>query len=103
MESLILESYSTENLQFMENLQWEWQRLYQEALVELDNDKLPERVAAAETAIMDRMQALSPNRPNVSERHALEDGLATLRILKREVLGLQDPNGEAPSSTGRED
>ena len=34
----------------------EWQNEYQAALVEIDREKLPERVVASETAIFNRLQ-----------------------------------------------
>ena len=65
-----------------------WQKTYQEALIEIDGNKLKERVAAAESAIFNRLQAMSPNRDTVNERQAIEDALSSLRYLKRETLGL---------------
>jgi hypothetical protein len=58
---------------------------YQPALVEFDLQKLPERVQAAETAIFKRLQAISQNIDNQAERQAIEDALASLRLLKREM------------------
>lgn len=86
----------------MENLQWpEWQKLYQDAVLELDKDRLQERVTVAEAAMFSRLQAMSPTVDSLSERHAIEDALATLRILKRESLGFRDLNGQSPNQTGR--
>jgi hypothetical protein len=68
----------------------EWQHEYQAALLELDNEKLRERVAAAETAIFNRLQAISQGSNNTAERQALEDALASLRVLKRDNLGFPD-------------
>ena len=74
--------------QMIESLPYpRWQKPYQEALIEIDNDKLKERVAAAESAIFNRLQAMSPNRDTLNERQAIEDALASLRYLKRETLG----------------
>jgi hypothetical protein len=63
----------------------EWQADYQAALVELDPEKLPKRVEAAETAIFKRLQTLSGNQDSHAERQAIEDALASLRLLKREM------------------
>src|SRR5437899_5200973 len=49
----------------------EWQNKYQVALLELDRKKLLERVKAAETAIFNRIQAISPE--HAAERQAIED------------------------------
>ena len=64
----------------------EWQHEFQAALLELDRKKLLERVTAAETAIFNRIQAISPS--HAAERQAIEDALANLRVLRRDNLGL---------------
>jgi hypothetical protein len=68
----------------------EWQNEYQAALVELDRKKLPERVVASETAIFNRLQAISQSSDHQAERQAIEDALAALRVLKRDELGFPD-------------
>ena len=64
----------------------EWQNEYQAALLELDRKKLLERVTAAETAIFNRIQGISPT--HAAERQAIEDALANLRVIRRDNLGL---------------
>ena len=54
--------------------------------LELDRKKLLERVTAAETAIFNRIKAILPN--HAAERQAIEDALASLRVLRRDNLGL---------------
>jgi len=68
----------------------EWQNEYQVALLELDRKKLLERVKAAETAIFNRLQAISHSSDAHAERQAIEDALASLRVLKRDNLGFPD-------------
>jgi hypothetical protein len=68
----------------------EWQVEYQAALLELDPKQLSERVKAAETAIFTRLQAISRDANSHAERQAIDDALASLRVLKREVLGFPD-------------
>src|SRR5205823_8734788 len=68
----------------------EWQHEYQAALLELDTEKLRERVAAAETAIFNRLQAISQGSNHTAERQAIEDAFASLRVLKRDNLGFPD-------------
>ena len=68
----------------------QWQNEYAAALVELDREKLPERVAAAETAIFNRLQTISQSSDHRAEHQAIEDALAALRVLKRENLGFPD-------------
>jgi hypothetical protein len=99
MERQITESQNMGN-PVMEPLEGpEWQRLYRDALVELDMNILQERLAAAEAAILLRLQALLPTRDCLSERYAIEDALANLRILKRESLGLDDTTDQSPNRT----
>jgi hypothetical protein len=68
----------------------EWQAEYQAALLELDPKTLFERVTAAETAIFNRLQAISHSADGRAERQAIEDALAALRVLKRDTLGFPD-------------
>jgi hypothetical protein len=67
-----------------------WQHEYQAALLELDPKTLLERVKAAETAIFNRLQAISRRADSHAERQAIEDALAGLRVLKRDNLGFPD-------------
>jgi len=79
----------------MEGMQYpEWQKLCQDALVELDKDKLPERVAAAEAAIVSRLQAMEAGDDSLKERQAIADALANLRVLKRESIGYSNGREE---------
>jgi len=68
----------------------EWQHEFRNALLELDTEKLRERVAAAETAIFNRLQVISQGSNHTAERQAIEDALASLRALKRDNLGFPD-------------
>jgi hypothetical protein len=68
----------------------EWQNQYQAALVELDREKLSERLAAAEAAIFNRLQTIARSSDHQAERQAIEDALAGLRVLTREKLGFPD-------------
>jgi hypothetical protein len=68
----------------------EWQREYLAALLELDSQKLKERVEAAESAIFKRLQSISHSPDNDAERQAIEDAIAGLRVLKRDRLNFPD-------------
>jgi len=68
----------------------EWQHDYEVALLELDPQKLSERIANAEAAIFKRLQAISQSPNHVAERHAIEDALANVLVLKKESLGFPD-------------
>jgi len=67
-----------------------WQNEYQAALVEVDRQKLKQRVEAAETAIFKRLQHLSQNSDDFVERQVIEDALKSLRAIKRDELGFPD-------------
>ena len=67
-----------------------WQTCYRDALIELDEDKLIERVRQAERAIVDRLEALPTCRESLMELQAIEDALANLRCLKRETFATSE-------------
>ncbi len=67
-----------------------WQHEFQDALLEEGREKLLEQVRAAEAAIFNRLQAISRSPDHESEREAIQDALASLRILKRDRLGFPD-------------
>ena len=62
----------------------EWQKPYHEALIEVDENKLGERLSAAQAAISKRLQALSGDPNHHAERQAIQDALASIRVLKRD-------------------
>jgi hypothetical protein len=68
----------------------EWQSAYKAALLELDPKQLIGRVTVAETAIFNRLQAVSNSTDSQAERQAIEDALAALRVLKRDRLNFPD-------------
>ena len=65
----------------------QWQNEYQAALVELDPEKLSERVAAAETSIYKRLQKISQTSDHQAKRQAIEEAVAGLRILQEGQSG----------------
>ncbi len=66
-----------------------WERLYEQALLELDPLKLENKVVVAETAVRKRLEELGTNgdrssqRQSFAERHKLEDALFSLRCLRQ--------------------
>lgn len=68
----------------------EWQKSYQQALVELDDAKLQQRVSEAETTILKRLQDISRSPDRRMEREAIENALGFLRVLKREKVEYTD-------------
>ena len=64
----------------------EWERPFQEALLEFDSRRLKERVAAAEAKIFKRLHVISGSQNGLAERQAIADALSSLRVLKRDIL-----------------
>jgi hypothetical protein len=65
-----------------------WQREYESALLETDKSVFFKRVEAAEAAILTRRDALEHDSSSPTERVAIEDALANLRVVKRDQLRL---------------
>lgn len=64
----------------------EWEQLYQQALLELDNAKLTESIFVAEQAARKRLLEIQSNgngNGEFEERHKLEDALTSLSCLRR--------------------
>jgi hypothetical protein len=59
----------------------QWRVLYQSAMLELDLAKLPERIVAARSAVLDRI-ADGFSKPSDCEQIALRDALEGLRALQ---------------------
>jgi hypothetical protein len=67
-----------------------WQQPYQDALLELDAERLNQRILDAETAIFQRLQELTPNTDHHEERSAISDAISGLRVLKTTKLHFPD-------------
>ena len=64
-----------------------WHALYQAALFETDRAKIPERIDAAEKAILDRVKQLFVvNKDHIEEDQILDDALYALRALRNCVV-----------------
>ena len=57
----------------------DWQRPVFDALIELDSEKIPEKIRIAELGILTRLQSIDPMLE--SEWRALHSGLASLSML----------------------
>lgn len=63
-----------------------WQPRYEDALLELDHTKLPERIAVARKAITERLNELAQDHFGPpEERQAISDALNGLASLEREL------------------
>ncbi len=70
----------------MDDLRYpEWQEPFRQALLEVNRERLNERLNSMETAIVRRMDAISDNPAHRDECQAIRDALSTIRILKRET------------------
>ena len=61
-----------------------WEREFQEAVLELNREELMDKIEKLETAIFVRLQELQSDSDHHSERQAIDDALATIRVLKKE-------------------
>jgi hypothetical protein len=66
-----------------------WESLYSAALLELNPDKLPSLLQAAEQAIQQRLASLSQSSNHQAERQAIADALQNLRVLRQTEFPLQ--------------
>ncbi len=71
-----------------------WKQLYECAMLELDNSKLPERIAAAHRAIVDRAEEIVTNQSE-DEHYALNDALRALQLLEQ-VAARERPTAQNP-------
>jgi CheY-like chemotaxis protein len=68
-----------------------WKELYASALVELNPERLKERIETAHAAIEARLHELTKRNPKASEEwQALHDALAGLAVLRRETTRRDD-------------
>jgi hypothetical protein len=58
-----------------------WHRLYESAMLELDDTKLLSRISEARTAILDRAEDILTNSSS-QERRAINEALQALRVLE---------------------
>jgi hypothetical protein len=68
----------------------EWQEPYYDALLELDHAKLPRLVSTAYAAVVKRLEIVLSIPQHQAERQALEDALASLRVVKKKELDVPD-------------
>ncbi len=65
--------------------QLQWVDFYQSALLEIDHTKLAGYLEAADTAIKERLQAISGESAASQERQAIRDAQQNLRVLYEEI------------------
>ena len=62
-----------------------WQEKYMQTIVEVNGQKMPERIAATRQAIAGRLQDLEHDTDHHTERTRLEAALRALSVLERRV------------------
>jgi hypothetical protein len=63
----------------------EWQKPYQTALLELDREKLKDKLLKAEAAIFLRLQQLANGPDSHPELQAIDDAISSIRVLKTQL------------------
>ena len=64
-----------------------WEETYRAAVLELDPDKLFDRIREAQAALVERLQQLQQSEIHNSERIRIEDAILILDMLRRVELG----------------
>ena len=77
----------------------DWKRHYQSALLEINPDKVPGRIACANSAINVRIKEL-PSQPLSEEHSALMYAVRFLRILEKEALSTKQDEHEGQPQPG---
>ena len=62
-----------------------WEAVCHRALLEVDGQKMPERIVAARRAIGERLRGLVGDPDHHAERHQVEDALRALAVLEDEA------------------
>jgi hypothetical protein len=81
-----------------------WQKPYLDAMLEMNPDRLKDRVASAEAAIQLRLRELADSPDSRAERQSLEDARNGLLVLKKETSAPRSQHGVSSrvSSPGQE-
>jgi len=69
-----------------------WQAEFQEAVIELDREKLFGKIQKFEVAVFTRLQELASDSDHHDERQAIDDAASTLREVKKHKLSHPDRN-----------
>lgn len=67
------------------NINTPWMEAYLRAALEVDGQKMPQRIISAREAVAGRLKSLEGNSDHHAERHDMESALAALAILKDEA------------------
>jgi hypothetical protein len=67
------------------NINTRWMETYLRAALEVDGQKMPQRIISAREAVAGRLKSLEGNSDHHAERHDMESALAALAILEDEA------------------
>lgn len=62
-----------------------WEQIYADAMLEIDERKLENRIAVAMTVLGTALQELGESPQDMREKQAIQDALRTLRLLRKEL------------------
>ena len=62
-----------------------WQELYMQTILEVNGQKMPERITATRAAIAGRLHDLEHDSDHHAERHQIENALKALSVLEVET------------------
>ena len=68
----------------------EWQKPLEAAVLELDRDKLAEKILKVEAMIVERLRELPQSVDGQDEKEAIRRGLSLIKNIKHEKLGYPD-------------
>ena len=81
-----------------------WQKPYLDAMLEINPDRLKDRVASAEAAIQLRLRELAGSPDSQAERQCLADARNGLLVLKKETSATPGKHGvPSPVSSSRQE
>jgi hypothetical protein len=77
-----------------------WEHIYADAMLEIDERKLENRIDVAMTVLGDSLQELGESPQDALEKQAIQDALRTLRLLRKE-LGVTSGEHDTASAQRR--
>ena len=77
-----------------------WEQIYADAMLEIDERKLENRIDVAMAVLGDSLQKLGQSPQDMREKQAIQDALRTLRLLRKEI-GLTTGEPDIPSEQRR--
>lgn len=64
-----------------------WEQVYRLAVLEVDGQKMPERISAARQSIAERLRAIEGDTDHHGERERIDEALRALKRLTTESQG----------------